>query len=218
MLKLPENCRLKVKFDYTQSMSVSTQKLNEKGVGGSKVDIWSNVSSTITSSVSSVNQSDVLGTNKLELFKVSSASDPDNSVMSPGSPSPASPKLHESVPQIKSYVHSIEEKRDNSVVVDDIVVEGEALVIFEGKNSTNVNGYTDGEMSHSSEGNIDTTAGTMIATPRNFNDVSINNAKCDGADHDYSNSDDERKSDIIIIEQEETPGNNMLKKKKSIPL
>ena len=32
MFKLKENCEIKVMFDPGQSMSVSTQKLNEKGV------------------------------------------------------------------------------------------------------------------------------------------------------------------------------------------
>ena len=45
MLRLPQNSEIKTTFDTTRSLHVSTQKLNEKGVAGNAVDIWTNVSS-----------------------------------------------------------------------------------------------------------------------------------------------------------------------------
>lgn len=45
MLQLKRERDIKVIFDPKQSISVSTQKLNDKGVAGSAVDIWANITS-----------------------------------------------------------------------------------------------------------------------------------------------------------------------------
>lgn len=45
MLHLKKECNIKIAFDCVESMSVSTQKLIEKGKVGNDVDIWTNIQS-----------------------------------------------------------------------------------------------------------------------------------------------------------------------------
>ena len=236
MLKLEENCVIKLTFDSTQSMSVSTHKLNEKGFGGSAVDIWSNIHSremgssafsasfaSFASSASGGSQLDAFDPDKLQFGKINSSSVRS---MSPASPDPASPQIHVhspvEPPQMKNLsngIGSIVELMENGENLEYEIptVKNRTFVGSEGEDSIDEN---DNELSQSSQANTTqpfTTPHQRTVSAHNGDNDNDNDHEADveigyntNADHD-----DDQKTDIIY--EEETPG-KLFKKKKSVPL
>ena len=227
MLKLGETRQIKVIFDAAQSMSVSTQKLNEKGVGGNDVDIWSSIvctppvlSASPASAISArstsanVNDTDLFGKHKIDNGSRSvgsqsqkieefSPSKPDFSVAELDGKDLARFQIrHVAQPSVEdldiaSAVDTRDDTNDDTNNDEGVVIYGIGMFSGEAAGQTFVEGEGENSM-YGEPGDVDQTP-MNNDNDTNDNDINDNHDHVDDESEDdvVNNDEDDRKTDII---------------------